>query len=248
MITLNPMVLFAGTPLYTLYLRALGAKIGRGVADPDPASADLHRPADHRRRHGHPQAHLLQRLPRPGRAGSRPARSRSAATCSSARRRCSTSTRHRRRSPARPRLVAARGAGRARRRALARLPRRSRPRSDYRTGRTGRLRHPAPGRLHRRCSWCCWFLRLRAARAGGLALLLDRGPGAGRAAGPGRTALTSGDVLRRRAGRHRSCCSSASSLAEPRSVAVTVPRVLNRVAPARAGLPAVRPALLGVTG
>jgi non-ribosomal peptide synthetase-like protein len=28
----NPLVLFAGTPLYVLYLRALGAKVGRGVA------------------------------------------------------------------------------------------------------------------------------------------------------------------------------------------------------------------------
>ena len=30
-VTTNPLVLFAGTPLYTLYLRALGAKIGRGT-------------------------------------------------------------------------------------------------------------------------------------------------------------------------------------------------------------------------
>ena len=28
----NPLVLFAGSPLYVLYLRALGAKVGRGVA------------------------------------------------------------------------------------------------------------------------------------------------------------------------------------------------------------------------
>ena len=26
----NPLVLFAGSPLYVLYLRALGAKVGRG--------------------------------------------------------------------------------------------------------------------------------------------------------------------------------------------------------------------------
>jgi non-ribosomal peptide synthetase-like protein len=32
LIRANPMVLFVGTPLYALYLRALGAKIGRGVA------------------------------------------------------------------------------------------------------------------------------------------------------------------------------------------------------------------------
>ncbi|WP_345702862.1 phosphopantetheine-binding protein, partial [Pseudonocardia eucalypti] len=31
LIRVNPMVLFVGTPLYTMYLRALGAKIGRGV-------------------------------------------------------------------------------------------------------------------------------------------------------------------------------------------------------------------------
>ena len=30
----NPMVLFVGSPLYVLYLRALGAKVGRGVVDP----------------------------------------------------------------------------------------------------------------------------------------------------------------------------------------------------------------------
>ena len=31
LIRLNPMILFTGSPLYSLYLRALGAKIGRGV-------------------------------------------------------------------------------------------------------------------------------------------------------------------------------------------------------------------------
>ncbi|EME52478.1 non-ribosomal peptide synthetase [Amycolatopsis decaplanina DSM 44594] len=31
LVTLNPLVLFAGSPLYVLYLRALGARIGRGV-------------------------------------------------------------------------------------------------------------------------------------------------------------------------------------------------------------------------
>ncbi len=31
LIRLNPMILFTGSPLYPLYLRALGAKIGRGV-------------------------------------------------------------------------------------------------------------------------------------------------------------------------------------------------------------------------
>ncbi|MFD7710785.1 Pls/PosA family non-ribosomal peptide synthetase, partial [Streptomyces sp. NPDC059786] len=32
LVQLNPLVLFVGSPLYTLYLRALGAKIGRGTA------------------------------------------------------------------------------------------------------------------------------------------------------------------------------------------------------------------------
>ncbi|GGZ03439.1 Pls/PosA family non-ribosomal peptide synthetase [Streptomyces poonensis] len=32
LVRLNPLVLFVGSPLYTLYLRALGAKIGRGTA------------------------------------------------------------------------------------------------------------------------------------------------------------------------------------------------------------------------
>ncbi|WP_084580705.1 Pls/PosA family non-ribosomal peptide synthetase [Kutzneria sp. 744] len=31
LVTLNPLVLFAGSPLYVLYLRALGARVGRGV-------------------------------------------------------------------------------------------------------------------------------------------------------------------------------------------------------------------------
>ena len=52
----NPLVLlFAGSPLYALYLRALGAKVGRGVAIFSRPGARVHRPAHHRRRHGHPQ-------------------------------------------------------------------------------------------------------------------------------------------------------------------------------------------------
>ena len=49
----NPIVLFTGSPLFNLYLRALGAKVGRGRGDLVHPCADLHRPADHRRRHGH---------------------------------------------------------------------------------------------------------------------------------------------------------------------------------------------------
>ncbi len=62
----NPLVLlFVGSPLYSLYLRALGAKIGRGVADLLPERAGVHRPAHHRRRHRDPQGLLPQRLPGP---------------------------------------------------------------------------------------------------------------------------------------------------------------------------------------
>ena len=50
----NPIVLFTGSPLFNLYLRALGAKVGRGCGDLVHPRADLHRPAHHRRRHGHP--------------------------------------------------------------------------------------------------------------------------------------------------------------------------------------------------
>ena len=32
LIRANPLALFVGSPLYVLYLRALGAKVGRGVA------------------------------------------------------------------------------------------------------------------------------------------------------------------------------------------------------------------------
>ena len=63
----NPLVLFIGSPLYMLYLRALGAKIGRGVAIFSRTRAGVHRPAHHRRRHGHPQRLVLQLLPGPRR-------------------------------------------------------------------------------------------------------------------------------------------------------------------------------------
>ena len=79
-----------------------------------------------------------------------------------------------RRRPARPRLLAARRAGGARRRALARVARRSRPRSDYQTvdrptaAALRRARHAS-----RSCCRRCWPLYLPLA-VGGLALLLDR--------------------------------------------------------------------------
>ena len=61
----NPLVLFAGSPLYVLYLRALGAKIGRGVvifSRHVPVCTDL---LTDRRRHGHPQGLVLHLLPGP---------------------------------------------------------------------------------------------------------------------------------------------------------------------------------------
>ena len=87
----NPLVLFAGSPLYVLYLRALGAKVGRGVGDLLPARARVHRPVHHRRRHGRPQGLVLQLLPSPWRPDpdgpGHPRQGRVRA----ARRRCSTS-------------------------------------------------------------------------------------------------------------------------------------------------------------
>ena len=118
----DPLVLFVGSPLYVLYLRALGAKVGQGVLILSPQRADLHRPAHHRRRHGHPQGLVLLRLPRPrrddpdrfahpgqGRAGRR-----------------DDGVRHRhldgRRGPARSRILLARRPVRAGRPDLARVP------------------------------------------------------------------------------------------------------------------------------
>ena len=63
----NPMArMFVGTPLYTLYLRALGARIGRGATILTQAHPGLYRPADHRRGQPHHQGHVHQLLPRPG--------------------------------------------------------------------------------------------------------------------------------------------------------------------------------------
>ena len=66
--------LFAGSPLYTLYLRALGAKVGRGVTILSlnvPACTDL---LTDRLRHRRAQGRLLQLLPR--RRGDHPDRPR----------------------------------------------------------------------------------------------------------------------------------------------------------------------------
>ena len=61
--------------------------------DPVPAHAGVHRPAHHRRRDGDPQGLVLPAATGRTPAGSRPARSRSAGTCTSASGPCSTSTR-----------------------------------------------------------------------------------------------------------------------------------------------------------
>ena len=64
LIRTSPMVLFVGSPLYVVYLRALGARIGRGVTVFSTDRAGLHRPADHRRRHG--RAAATRRSPATG--------------------------------------------------------------------------------------------------------------------------------------------------------------------------------------
>ena len=87
----NPMVLFIGIAA----LRALPAGARRadrqGGHDPLHARAGVHRPAHGRRRHGDPQGLVLPCY-RAHAGVSRPARSPSAGTSSSARRPCSTST------------------------------------------------------------------------------------------------------------------------------------------------------------
>ena len=64
LIRTNPMVMFAGSPLYLWYLRALGAKIGKGVTIFSTHRAGLHRHAPDRVAHRDPQRRVVQRLPR----------------------------------------------------------------------------------------------------------------------------------------------------------------------------------------
>ena len=67
LIVANPLArLFVGTPLYSLYLRALGARIGRRVVILTQHVPVVHRPADDRRGQRDPQGHVPQRLPGPG--------------------------------------------------------------------------------------------------------------------------------------------------------------------------------------
>ena len=129
LIRANPLVRFAGTPLYSLYLRALGAKIGRGVAvlSPTvPVCTDLITIGVGLR---HPQGLVPHRLPgggrddpdRPGHPGPGRLRGRD------------DRPRHRdrdgRRRPARALLVAAHRAVRAGRRRAGTAHRPGRPRS-----------------------------------------------------------------------------------------------------------------------
>ena len=67
MVAANPLVLFAGSPLYMLYLRALGAKVGRGAvifSRHVPVCTDLFTIGDG---HGRPQGRVHQLLPGPWR-------------------------------------------------------------------------------------------------------------------------------------------------------------------------------------
>ena len=148
--------LFVGSPLYILYLRALGARIGAGVVVLVRDGPGLHRPADDRRRYRRPQGLAVHRLPGRGRDASRSGRSRSAPTPSSA----SSGDRHRHRrgrpapSSGTPRRC--RPASRAGRAALARLAgaahRRRLPRWSSRPAAAG------CGGLPTACGSCstCW--------------------------------------------------------------------------------------------
>ena len=221
----NPLVLFVGSPLYSLYLRALGAKIGRGVvifSRTVPVCTDLLTigagtvirkesfiswlPGARRRdpdRPGHP---------RPGRLRRREDRAR-----------------HRhvdgRRGAAGPHVVAAQRAGGAGGRALARVACRAH---------RGRL---PDGRAALACSvlrrvvfplvqllnLLVVYLPLAFAA---LRVLFAAGPAAGPLVDSGPTGVPAWDVLPRRACSRRPCCSSASSWSAS-SFVVTVPRLLN---------------------
>ena len=131
----------------------------QGRHDPLPHHSGLHRPAHDRRRHGDPQGRRSSSATGRTPDGSRPARSPSAGTCSSARRPCSTSTRRwatGRSSATPPRCTAAR---RSRTVSGGTDPRQQRTERRLRAGRAGALRHTAPGRLRPRhrapdCSCC----------------------------------------------------------------------------------------------
>ncbi len=181
------------------YLRALGAKIGRGVAIFSRDRAGGHRPDHDRRRHGDPQGLLVHRLPRAWPAGSRSGRSRigrdafvgektvldiDTAIGDGAQLGHTSSLHAGQAVPA--------GAE------LARLARPSRPTVDYRTVAAGRAAAP----LRRSSTACCscW-----AAAGAGAAVALTVAGRAGspavpplvdRLLGPGNAALASRGLLR----------------------------------------------------
>ena len=151
LIRANPLVLFVGSPLYVLYLRALGAKIGRGRRDllPHvPVCTDLLTIGD-----GtviRKEAFFSCYRAHAGRIQT------GAVTLGQGRvRRRGDRARHRdldgRRGAARPRLLSAHRAGGARRRALARISGAA-DRGRLPGGRPGGLRHPATGASTPSCS------------------------------------------------------------------------------------------------
>ena len=64
---MSPMLLLAGSPVYNLYLRALGARDRAQRRDPDDEPPGLHRSRHDRRRRRDPQERLAARLSRAGR-------------------------------------------------------------------------------------------------------------------------------------------------------------------------------------
>ena len=169
---------------------------------PLQARARVHRPAHHRRRRGDPQGLVPQRLPGRTTASSRPGRSPSARTRSSARRRCSTSTPRWATGPSSatpPRCTPGRPCPPA---SAGTAPRRSRPTSTTGAVRSrADVRHLATGRLRDRCSWSNLLCvgaaagvrhrgTSRSRKVPQLAALLDPGP----------AAVTSWALLPRRAG------------------------------------------------
>ena len=242
LIRANPMVLFVGSPLYMLYLRALGAKIGRGRRRPlratCPVCTDLLTIGDGTVIRKDSSFTGYRATP----AGSRPARSRSARRRSSARRRCSTSTPRsatapssatpRRCTPARP----------CRRAVLARVAGAAGP-----TSTTGGRRRPAAARLRRVVSACCSCSTLVvsvAARPRRHGPAVAESSRARRADAPGhdRRSTTRAFYLRGRSV-SRSCCSSAAC-SSGSLYRVTVPRLLNACARPDTVLPALRLPLL----
>ena len=233
LIRLNPMVLFAGSPLYTAYLRALGATIGRGVViltRHPPVCTDLLTIGDG---HGHPQGRLPQRLPRPrglirtGAGHPRPGR---------VRRREDRARHRRRRWATEPSSATPRRCTRAR----------SCPPGERWHGSPGEPTDaglpgvaPAPCGTLRRAVYTFWqlvplVLVTLPLGVGGLALLLVEVPWLAALLEPGPHALddrrrsTSTAVASRRALLRRDRRSACS-------ITITVPRVLNRVTRRRAG-------------